>query len=243
MLELLSQASRHIVLAFNSNRSSQAILLPVKVRPTPPPMFVLAVLISVGVLVSAQAQKPNASLKSANKVNKKSGQSSVKATTDLTATQAANSETVPSQSSPSFSGSAVLQKRNQDQQDSVHSVVKQLLGHLTGPVGKKRDWEAVRKLFLPEANMVVNGAKGVKVLPASTLWLNGDSLYGKVAFQEAESSFACQISGTIATVQQGYFCAVNNKPSHYGTNVYTLIKRPEGNWQINHLAWYQLPIK
>jgi hypothetical protein len=242
VLQLLGQAAKQLAAASSKAGPSPTLFVPVMIKVTKHRMLVLAFL-SLGFMLSAQAQKTNSSAKATSKVNKKSSTGLGKSSSSSAANPATDTETAPNQSPASFSGAAVLQKRSQDQQDSVHSVVKQLLTHLTGPIGKKRDWEAVRKLFLQEANMVINGPKGVKVLPASTLWLNGDSLYGKIAFQEAESSFACQISGTIATVQQGYFCAVNNKPSHYGTNVYTLIKRPEGNWQINHLAWYQLPIK
>jgi hypothetical protein len=136
-----------------------------------------------------------------------------------------------------------LQDKVKAQTDSIHKVIKQLLATITGPIGHKRDWEVVKQIFIPEAQLIVNTVKTVKMMPASMLWLKGDSLYGKVSFRETETSFKVKISGTIATVEQGYFCTVNDKPSHYGTNVYTLVERPNRNWLITHLAWYQVPAK
>lgn len=130
---------------------------------------------------------------------------------------------------------------SQSSEDSIKAITNLMLSTLTGPVGKVRDWEAVKANFTPDAQFTVNGNKGVRVMPSSWFFAKGDSLYKSIEFKEEETSFKCEIKGSIATVYQGYKCMVNGKPSHSGYNVYVLLHRPGGKWLISHLTWDVIP--
>lgn len=127
----------------------------------------------------------------------------------------------------------------QTAQDSTKMVIDQLLGELNGPVGKKRDWNKVASLFVPQANIMIATAKGPRVMAFNDIFgPKGDSTYGKIQFLELGLDHRITIDKSVATVHQPYRCDINGKTSHTGTNVYNMLRTPQG-WKISFLMWYQ----
>lgn len=127
----------------------------------------------------------------------------------------------------------------QTAQDSTKMVIDQLLGELNGPLGKKRDWNKVASLFVPQANIMIATAKGPRVMAFNDIFgPKGDSTYGKIQFLEVGLDHRITVDKSVATVHQPYRCDINGKTSHTGTNVYNMLRTPQG-WKISFLMWYQ----
>lgn len=123
---------------------------------------------------------------------------------------------------------------------SIHGIVNEPLNIITGKRGKKRDWEAFRSCFSPEARIevVVHDTLGNAILRSYSLEQFvrlGMQFYENDGFIEYEIAKVVNEYNSIANVFQSYY-AKELDFEEKGINSYHLYHDGK-RWWITHLIW------
>lgn len=128
-------------------------------------------------------------------------------------------------------------------QETPGEALEALYDAISGPVGEARDWERMRALFLPGAqmNVVVTDAAGnerVVVLTVEDyIERNGERL-AEIGFTETETRRETFLYGGMATILSAYEAirADTGETIAVGVNSLTILN-DQGTWKIASIAW------
>ena len=127
---------------------------------------------------------------------------------------------------------------------SIDSIVAALYDVISGPAGKKRDWDRMRSLFIPGARLIPTGARptgeyGSRVLSVEDYIQRSSPLLEKEGFFEKEVSRQTDAFGQIAHVFSTYeskHTAEDAKPFARGINSIQLMNDGK-RWWIVTIFW------
>jgi len=130
-----------------------------------------------------------------------------------------------------------------DQTAEIDATIKQLYSVISGPAGKKRDWEAFRSLFAAEARMRVVIKRGetsaLATLTPDDYVTRSGSRIEETGFFEREISRKTLTYGGLVHVWSTYEARLKEddaKPFDRGINSIQLVK-VDTAWKIVSLAW------
>ena len=126
---------------------------------------------------------------------------------------------------------------------SIDAIVAAVYDVISGPAGKKRDWDRMRSLFLPGARLIPTGPRqaggyGSRVLTVEDYVTRGGPMLEKEGFFETESARKTESFGQIAHVFSTYESrhAPGEKPFQRGINSIQLVN--DGTrWWIVTIFW------
>ena len=127
---------------------------------------------------------------------------------------------------------------------SVDSIVAALYDVISGPAGKKRDWDRMRSLFIPGARLIPTGKRQSGEIASRVLtvedYINGSSkAIEEGGFFEKEISRRTEIYGNIAHVFSTYETrrkSADSKPFARGINSFQLMNDGK-RWWIVTIFW------
>jgi hypothetical protein len=127
---------------------------------------------------------------------------------------------------------------------SVDSILAALYGVISGPAGKKRDWDRMRSLFIPGARLIPTGQRpsgeyGSRVLSVDDYIQRAGPLFEKESFYEKEASRQTDEFGKIAHVFSTYesrHSPDDAKPFQRGINSIQLMNDGK-RWWIVTIFW------
>jgi len=127
---------------------------------------------------------------------------------------------------------------------SIDSIIAAVYDVISGPAGKKRDWDRMRSLFLQGARLIptgprTNGGYGSRVATVEDYITRSASILDKEGFFEKESARKTEVFGHIAHVFSTYesrHAADDAKPFQRGINSFQLMN--DGTrWWIVTIFW------
>jgi hypothetical protein len=127
---------------------------------------------------------------------------------------------------------------------SVDSIVAALYDVISGPAGKKRDWDRMRSLFIPGARLIPTGPRpsgeyGSRVLSVDDYIQRSSPLLEKEGFYEKESARQTEMFGKIGHVFSTYesrHSPDDAKPFQRGINSIQLMNDGK-RWWIVTIFW------
>jgi hypothetical protein len=92
---------------------------------------------------------------------------------------------------------------------SMDAIIAALYDVISGPAGKKRDWDRMRSLFVPGARLIPTGPRpsggvGSRVLTVDEYITRASGFFDKEGFYERESARRTEIFGNIAHLFSTY---------------------------------------
>ena len=133
---------------------------------------------------------------------------------------------------------------NPNDVNSMDSILVAVYDVISGPAGKKRDWNRMRSLFLPGARLVPTnprptGGYGSRVLTVDEYIARAEPFFEKEGFYEKESARKTEMFGQIAHVFSTYesrHAPDDQKPFQRGINSFQLMN--DGTrWWIVTIFW------
>jgi hypothetical protein len=127
---------------------------------------------------------------------------------------------------------------------SIDAIVAAVYDVISGPAGKKRDWDRMRSLFIAGARLIPTGPRpsggyGSRVFTLEDYISRGNAIFEKEGFFEKEVSRQTETFGNIAHVLSTYearHSADEAKPFIRGINSMQLMN--DGNrWWIVTIFW------
>lgn len=125
----------------------------------------------------------------------------------------------------------------------IDAAVAKLYSVISGPAGQKRDWDAFRAMFAPDARMRVSVRRQEKDLLATLTpddyVTRSGPVIEKSGFFEKELARKTIAYGGLVHVWSTYESRIkpdDAKPFDRGINSIQLVK-VEGNWKIVSIAW------
>ena len=127
---------------------------------------------------------------------------------------------------------------------SIDSIVAALYEVISGPAGKKRDWDRMRSLFVPGARLIPTGPRqaggyGSRVLTVDDYIERSSPFFEKEGFYESETSRVTEQFGQIAHVFSTYdskHAPGDAKPFARGINSIQLMNDGK-RWWIVTIFW------
>ena len=124
--------------------------------------------------------------------------------------------------------------------NSIDGIVKEVLKIVSGEVGKTRNWEAFRNLFLPTADFTVLNHNDSIPQPVETVTLEEfihlmDDQYYKLGFFEYELSKVINEYNGIANVFQSFYAKDSENHEEKGINSFQLVYSKKRWWIVNIL--------
>ncbi|MGB9181311.1 MAG: hypothetical protein WCB68_18915 [Pyrinomonadaceae bacterium] len=126
---------------------------------------------------------------------------------------------------------------------SIDSIIAAVYDVISGPAGKKRDWDRMRSLFHPQAHLIPSGPRpdgsyGARALHVDEYILRATPLFEKEGFFEREAARRTETFGQIAHVFSTYESrhAPNEKPFQRGINSIQLLNDGK-RWWIIDIFW------
>jgi len=127
---------------------------------------------------------------------------------------------------------------------SLDSIIAAVYGVISGPAGKKRDWNRMRSLFVPGARLIPTGPRpggqyGSRVLTLDEYIERSSPLFDKAGFYEREASRKTDSFGQIAHVFSTYESRHDSndaKPFQRGINSIQLMNDGK-RWWILTIFW------
>ena len=146
----------------------------------------------------------------------------------------------PSQPAPTPSTPAA----NPADVGSMDAIIHAVYDVISGPAGKKRDWDRMRSLFIPGARLIPTGprqggAYGSRVLTVEDYVTRGSTLFEKEGFFEKEVARKTESFGRIAQVFSTYearHSPDDEKPFIRGINSIQLMNDGK-RWWIVTIFW------
>ena len=139
---------------------------------------------------------------------------------------------------------------------SMDAIIAAVYDVISGPAGKKRDWDRMRSLFLPGARLIPTGPRQTggynsRVLTVEDYVTRGSTFFEKEGFYEQEAARQTEMFGQIAHVFSTYesrHSPDDAKPFQRGINSIQLMNDGK-RWWIVTIFWQgedeknQLPSK
>ena len=127
---------------------------------------------------------------------------------------------------------------------SIDTILAAVYDVISGPAGKKRDWDRMRSLFIPGARLIPTGprpggAYGSRVLTVEDYVTRGNALFEKEGFFEKEIAHKGETFGQIAHVFSTYearHSPDDAKPFIRGINSIQLMNDGK-RWWIVTIFW------
>jgi hypothetical protein len=127
---------------------------------------------------------------------------------------------------------------------SIDAIVAAVYDVISGPAGKKRDWDRMRSLFIPGARLIPTGPRpnnsyGSRVLTVEDYVTRGNTLFEKEGFFEKEVARRTESFGQIAHVFSTYEARHSTddpKPFIRGINSIQLMNDGK-RWWIVTIFW------
>jgi hypothetical protein len=127
---------------------------------------------------------------------------------------------------------------------SIDAILSAVYDVISGPAGKKRDWDRMRSLFIPGARLIPTGprpggAYGSRVLTVEDYVTRGSALFEKEGFFEKEIARKTEAFGQIAHVFSTYearHSTGDEKPFLRGINSMQLMNDGK-RWWIVTIFW------
>lgn len=127
---------------------------------------------------------------------------------------------------------------------SIEAIVAAVYDVISGPAGKKRDWDRMRSLFIPGARLIPTGPRptggyGSRVLTVEDYVTRGAPLFEKEGFFETELARRTESFGQIAHVFSTYesrHAPTDAKPFQRGINSIQLMNDGK-RWWIVTIFW------
>ena len=128
--------------------------------------------------------------------------------------------------------------------NSMDAILTAVYDVISGPAGKKRNWDRMRSLFLPGARLIPTnprqtGGYGSRVLTVDEYIARAESFFEKEGFYERESARKSEMFGQIAHVFSTYesrHAPDDPKPFQRGINSFQLMN--DGTrWWIVTIFW------
>lgn len=130
---------------------------------------------------------------------------------------------------------------------SIDGIMCALYASLSGPAGVERDWELLRYILAPGAQLVAlvpqnDGRAKYDRHDVESYRRSRAPYFATHAFYESEVERRAEIWGSIATVMSGYESrrAPNDTPFARGVNSIQLLWEA-GRWWIVSIVWEQSP--
>jgi hypothetical protein len=126
----------------------------------------------------------------------------------------------------------------------MDTIIAAVYDVISGPVGKKRDWDRMRSLFLQGARLIPtfaqpSGGYSSRVLPVEEYIVRAEPLFQKEGFFEKESARKTEMFGHIAHVFSTYesrHSPDDAKPFQRGINSFQLMN-DGSRWWIVTIFW------
>src|SRR5438876_76909 len=131
-----------------------------------------------------------------------------------------------------------------DDVKSIDAIVAAVYNVISGPAGKKRDWDRMRSLFVPGARLIPTGPRqaggyGSRVLTVDEYIERASGLFEKAGFYETEAARVTEQFGQIAHVFSTYesrHTPGDAKPFQRGINSIQLMN--DGTrWWVVTIFW------
>ena len=127
---------------------------------------------------------------------------------------------------------------------SIDAIIAAVYDVISGPAGKKRDWDRMRSLFMPGARLIPTGPRpaggyGSRALTVEDYITRGGPLLEKEGFFEAEVARRTESFGQIAQVFSTYesrHASSDAKPFQRGINSIQLMNDGK-RWWIVTIFW------
>jgi hypothetical protein len=127
---------------------------------------------------------------------------------------------------------------------SIDAIIAAVYDVISGPAGKKRDWNRMRSLFAPGARLIATGSRqsggfGSRVLTVEDYIERSTPLLEKEGFFESELARRTEIFGQIAHVFSTYQSKHNAddpKPFARGINSFQLMNDGQ-RWWVMTIFW------
>ena len=128
--------------------------------------------------------------------------------------------------------------------NSMDAILTAVYDVISGPAGKKRNWDRMRSLFLPGGRLIPTnprqtGGYGSRVLTVDEYIARAESFFEKEGFYERESARKSEMFGQIAHVFSTYesrHAPDDPKPFQRGINSFQLMN--DGTrWWIVTIFW------
>ncbi|PWT94913.1 MAG: hypothetical protein C5B55_02000 [Blastocatellia bacterium] len=131
-----------------------------------------------------------------------------------------------------------------DDVKSIDAIIAAVYDVISGPAGKKRDWDRMRSLFIPGARLIPTNARpdasyASRVLSADEYISRAEPFFEKEGFYEREVSRKMEQFGQIAHVFSTYesrHAADDAKPFQRGINSFQLMNDGK-RWWIVTIFW------
>ncbi|HKR60441.1 MAG TPA: hypothetical protein VJS64_11965 [Pyrinomonadaceae bacterium] len=127
---------------------------------------------------------------------------------------------------------------------SIDAIVAAVYDVISGPAGKKRDWDRMRSLFMPGARLIPTGPRqsggyGSRALTVEDYVTRGGPMLEKEGFFESEKARRTESFGQIAHIFSTYesrHAADDAKPFQRGINSMQLMNDGK-RWWIVTIFW------
>ena len=127
---------------------------------------------------------------------------------------------------------------------SLDAILAALYDVISGPAGKKRDWDRMRSLFVPGARLIPTGPRqsggyGARVLTVDEYIERASGVFDKEGFYERESARQTELFGQIAHVFSTYesrHAPDDAKPFQRGINSIQLLNDGQ-RWWVVTIFW------
>ena len=128
--------------------------------------------------------------------------------------------------------------------DSIEAILAAVYDVISGPAGKKRDWDRMRSLFLPGARLIPTGPRptggyGSRVLTVDEYIERASGFFEKEGFYEREAARQTEEFGQIAHIFSTYesqHAPDDAKPFQRGINSIQLMNDGK-RWWIVTVFW------
>jgi hypothetical protein len=128
--------------------------------------------------------------------------------------------------------------------NSIDAIIAAVYDVISGPAGKKRDWDRMRSLFIPDARLIPTGPRqsgeyGSRVLTVENYITRSSARLEKDGFFEREVARKTETFGNIAHVFSTYesrHTAEDAKPFQRGINSIQLMNDGK-RWWIVTIFW------
>src|SRR6266850_6875637 len=128
--------------------------------------------------------------------------------------------------------------------NSIDSIIAALYNVISGPAGKKRDWDRMRSLFVPGARLIPSGPRpagsyGSRVLTVDEYVERASGLFEKAGFYETEAARVTERFGQIAHAFSTYesrHATGDEKPFQRGINSIQLMNDGK-RWWVVTIFW------
>ena len=164
---------------------------------------------------------------------------------DMTMAQTKTPTPQPSPATPTPSTTAAVATPAANPADvaSVDSIISAVYDVISGPAGKKRDWDRMRSLFVPGARLIPTGPRqtggyGSRVLTVDEYVTRAGGLFEKESFYEREVARKTEQFGQIVHAFSTYESrhAPDDKPFQRGINSIQLMN--DGTrWWVVTIFW------